>query len=224
METTHEITETQHPFVAGFWLMAAIPISMLIALPLLWLLSIDLGDDGPIGNAVLFLGHFVAGYMWTRSLGSRSGLANNKMMNVAGGLAFTLLVMGGRILVTAHDPRTVFGPLFHYKQHLLYGVVFVIWTGLVVGGTGLTLGISLKDWKLALELLGIGLLSGGGTFLVVAFLMDLIGFRVGAPLADKRFTMLVVSMLGIWSAALVGSAVFGKVLGTSNDGGSHVQI
>ena len=40
----------------------------------------------------------------------------------------------------------------------------------------------------------------------------------------ERFTMLVVSMLGIWSAALVGSAIFGKVLGTSNDGGSHAQI
>jgi hypothetical protein len=135
--------------------------------------------------------------MWTRSLSFRSGLANNKMMNIAGGLAFTLLVIGGRFLVTEHDLRNVFDPLFHYKQHLSYGTVFVIWTGLVVGGTGLTLGISLKDWKLALKLLGAGLLSGGGTFLVVAFLMDLIGFRVGAPRADERFTMLVVSILGI---------------------------
>ncbi len=41
METTHEITEAQRPFLAGFWLMAAIPISMLIALPLLLLLSIS---------------------------------------------------------------------------------------------------------------------------------------------------------------------------------------
>ena len=197
METTHEITRAQRSFVAGFWLMAAIPISALIGLPLLWLLSINLGDDGPMGNVVLFLGHLVAGYMWTRSLSSRSGLANNKLMNIAGGLAFTLLVMGGRLLVVAHDPRNIFGPLFQYRQHLLYGTVFVIWTGLVVGGTGLILGIGLKDWKLALKLLGAGFLSGGGTFLVVAFLMDLIGFRVGAPRADERFTMLVVSMLGI---------------------------
>jgi len=65
--------------------------------------------------------------------------------------------------------------------------------------------------------LGTGFLGGGGTFLVVAFLMDLIGFRVGAPRADERFTMLVVSMLGIWSAALVGSAVFGKVLAKANE-------
>ena len=82
------------------------------------------------------------------------------------------------------------------------------------------MGLSLKDWKLALKLLGAGFLSGGGTFLVVAFLMDLIGFRVGAPHADERFTMLVVSMLGIWSAALVGSAVFGKLLTKSNERGS----
>jgi len=208
--------QSQHPFVAGFWLMAAIPISVLVGLPTLKLLSIDMGTDNPIGNLILFSGHLVAGYMWARSLSSRSGLVNNKLMNIAGGLAFTLLVMGGRLLVVAHDPRNIFGPLFHYKQHLLYGVVFVIWTGLVVGGTGLTLGISLKDWKLALKLLGTGFLSGGGTFLAVAFLMDLIGFRVGAPHADERFTMLTVSVLGIWSAALVGSAVFGKVLANSN--------
>jgi len=50
--------------------------------------------------------------------------------------------------------------------------------------------------------------------------MDLIGFRVGAPRADERFTMLVVSVLGIWSAALVGSAVFGKVLANSNESSS----
>ena len=217
METTPEITRAQHPFVAGFWLMAAIPISLLIGLPTLKLLSLDMGTDDPIGNVILFLGHFVAGYMWARSLGSRSGLANNKMMNVVGGLAFTLLVMGGRLLVIAHDPRNVFGPLFHYKQHLLFGAVFMVWTGLVVGGTGFTLGISLKNLKLALKLLGVGFLSGGGTFLVVAFLMDLIGFRVGAPRADERFTMLVVSILGIWSAALVGSAVFGKILAVPNE-------
>jgi len=217
MNVTLDKSKSQHPFLAGFWLIAAIPISMLIAVPLLLLLSIDLGDDGPIGNAILFLGHFTAGYMWARSLSSRSGLTNNKMMNFAGGLAFTLLVMGGRLLVVTHDPRNIFGPLFHYKQYLLYGTVFVIWTGLVVGGTGLTLGISLKDRKLALKLLGTGFLGGGGTFLVVAFLMDLIGFRVGAPRADERFTMLVVSMLGIWSAALVGSAVFGKILAKTNE-------
>ena len=220
MNATLDKSKSQHPFVAGFWLIAAIPISVLIAVPLQLLLSINPTDDGPIGNAVLFLGHIAAGYMWARSLSSRSGLANNKLMNIAGGLAFTLFVMGGRLLVVAHDPRTVFGPLFDYKQHLLYGVVFVIWTGLVVGGTGLTLGISLKDWKLALKLWGAGFLGGGGTFLLVAFLMDLIGFRVGAPRADERFTMLVVSVLGIWSAALIGSAVFGKVLAKANESSS----
>lgn len=45
MNTTLYQSKHQRPFVAGFRLMAAIPISALIGLPLLWLLSIDLGDD-----------------------------------------------------------------------------------------------------------------------------------------------------------------------------------
>jgi len=60
--------QSQHPFVAGFWLMAAIPISVLVGLPTLKLLSIDMGTDNPVGNVILFLGHLVAGYLWARSL------------------------------------------------------------------------------------------------------------------------------------------------------------
>ena len=58
-------------------------------------------------------------------------------------------------------------------------MIFTVWTGLVCGGTGLALGIGLRDWKLALKLLGLGIITGAGIFLAVAFLMDLIGFRIG---------------------------------------------
>lgn len=218
MDEILDLPKPHRPFLAGFWLIAAIPVSILIVLPFATI--IDLEVDESIGLTAVFLVHFAAGFMWARSLGRRTGRSDNRMMNLAAGIGFTLFVWGGRAAFVAFDPIiSRWFRIFQGAVHLEFGAIFVVWTGLVTGGTGLAVGTGLRDWKLALKLLGLGLVSGAGVFLVVAFLMDLIGFRVGTPRADEIPSMVVTTLLGIWGAALVGTALFGKMLARTDSAG-----
>lgn len=201
----------QSPFVAGFWLVAAIPASVIVVIPVAVLTEFDM--DEPIGLSALVLTHFFCGYLWSRSLCRRAGRLDNWVMNVAAGIGFTLFVWGGRAAIVGLESYAPhWSTLFQRKVHIEFGTIFVLWTGLVTGGTGLMLGLGAIDWKLSLRLLLLGFISGAGTFLIVAFFMDIFGFRVGTPRPDGLPSMVITTLLGIWSAALVGSAIFGKEL------------
>lgn len=211
MNASESTIQPQRPFLAGFWLVAAIPASIVAVAPLALLTEVDM--DGPISLSALVLAHFFCGYWWASSLSRRAGRSDSRIMRVAAGIGFTFFVWGGRAGVVAID--TLFpqwsGP-FQGKLHLEFATTFVLWTGLVTGGTGLFLGIGTLDWKLALRLLLSGFVSGAATFLIVAFVMDLLGFRVGKPRPDELPSMVITTLLGIWSTAFVGSALFGRQL------------
>jgi hypothetical protein len=99
-----------------------------------------------------------------------------------------------------------------YEVHLVFSAVFTLAALAIAGSTGLLLGLALGRWRLALQLaLGAGL-AAALTFALVALVMDTLGMRVGAPGAEARATMLVVSLLGMWSAGIVGSAVIGQMI------------
>ncbi|MEW6083440.1 MAG: hypothetical protein AB1607_02480 [Chloroflexota bacterium] len=208
MDITQNIPEPQHPFVAGFWLIAAIPVFAFIVLPIM----MNLGADDlytPAGITVMFIVHFAAGYMWARSLGMRSGLPENRTMNIFGGLGFALGVVG--LLIFYKQLDDVLNPwlsMFVGVGNLEFGALFAPWTGLACGVSGFALGIGLKDLKLALKLLAMGFITGFGLYLAIMFTMELLGFKVGSG----RPVMLPTTFLSIWSAALVGSAIFGKML------------
>ena len=78
MNTAQNISKPQHPFLAGFWLFAAIPISLLIggSLELLFKFNFDTNDS--TSHVILFLVHFGIGYLWACSLGKRSGFSDNR--------------------------------------------------------------------------------------------------------------------------------------------------
>jgi len=210
MTTTSEITKPSHPFVAGFWLIAAIPITLMILAPFAGVLG--LGDDiyeFPI-MFVMFVVHFGMGYLWARSLGQRAGLPDNKLMNLSGGVAFALGIVGIIVALAefAQNPITRWLATFHGVGNLEFGALFAPWTGLVCGISGFALGLGLKDLKLALKLLALGFIIGFGLYLAIMFAMELLGFKVGSG----RIVMLPTTFLSMWSAALVGSAFFGKEL------------
>jgi len=209
MDTTLETTKPGHPFVAGFWLITAIPIFALIALPIMTALGSDDLYALP-GLLIMFLAHFGAGYLWARSLGKRSGLPDNRMMNISGGIGFAFFMVGTLIALTgfAKAPIDRWLALFKGVGNLEFGALFAPLTGLISGGTGFALGLGLRDWKLALKLLALGFISGLGLYLAIMFSMELLGFKVGSG----RPVMIPTTFMSMWSAALVGSAIFGSLL------------
>lgn len=217
MDTTQNISKPAHPFVAGFWLIPAIPVFAFIVLPFVQMLGLDDLYTTP-GLIVMFAVHFGAGYLWARSLGMRSGLPHNKMLNIFGGLGFAMGVVGILIIFKQlDDVITSSLSMFKGAGNLEFGALFAPWTGLACGISGFALGIGARNLKLALKLLALGFITGLGLYLAIMFSMELLGFKVGSG----RPVMLPTTFLSMWSAALVGSAIFGKMLAKSKGiGGS----
>jgi len=146
----------------------------------------------------------------------RSGWKASRRTGLAGAIGFlaTILVVElggydplfGSIMKALNITQTVAG------THDEFYVVFVVWTGIVTGGCGLAVGLALKQPGVALKLLGLGLVCGAVIFLVVALVMEALGFRVGTPRPDGLPSMPIVTILGIWVTALIGSELFGQVL------------
>lgn len=214
MDTTQDTTNPGPPFVAGFWLIPAIPVFAFIILPIMMSLGVD-DLYTPAGVTVMFIVHFAAGYMWAQSIGLRSGFPRNRTMNIFGGFGFAFGVVGLLILYVAdfpiENPINRWVESFEGAGNLEFGALFAPWTGLACGISGFALGIGLKDWKLALKLLALGFITGLGIYLAIMFTMELLGFKVGSG----RPVMLPTTFLSMWSAALVGSAIFGRMLARS---------
>jgi len=215
MNTTDEkVPIRQRPFLAGFWLFTAIPITLLIAMSLEKIIKFKFDTNDTISIILLTVAHFGAGYLWARSLGLRSGLPTNKMFNLFGGLGFALGVVGLLGVLSEFAPILIDPWLGKFKGvgNLEFGALFAPWTGLVCGISGFALGIGLRDWKLSLKLLALGFVTGVLIYLTIMFTMQLLGFKVGSG----RPVMLPTTFLSMWVTALVGSAIFGKKLSGEN--------
>jgi len=95
----------------------------------------------------------------------------------------------------------------------VYGFLFVPAVFFVASSAVLVLGAGLRidknrRWRLALTC-GI---AAAAAHLVVYRMMDRAGWRIGAPDAARRATMIVVTSLGALAAALAGGATLGYFL------------
>ncbi len=154
-----------------------------------------------------------SGAIWGRAMDwvLRTGLS--RKMALAGGLSFGPAVIlagfGLGMLETVVVARAVEPQL---PLHLLFTVLFVPASFIVAAAGGLGLGFALGDGLLARRLALAAGLAGAGAFLIVDLLMDAMGWRVGAPGAAERFTMVTVLAVGALAAALAGGGVIGALL------------
>ena len=214
MDTTLNTSKSSRPFLAGFWLFAAIPFSLLVAGLLQVLIDFDFDTNDPTSIIILSLSHFGAGYLWARSLGRRSGHPDNRRLYLSGALGFSLSFLGGFGFLTLLNPIfQKYIDSFHGAGNLEFGALFAPWFAVITSVSGLALGLGLRKWKLGLKMFGLGFVSGLFIYLAIMVTMQLLGFKVGSG----RLVMLPTTFLSLWVTALVGSALFGKVLTKSNE-------
>jgi len=164
------------------------------------------GTRPVVGAIVLLVVLMVAGAGWGRQLARRAGSTALGRAGRAGALSFGPITLGvGIALALLERVSGEFGP--GLPEHVLYGILFVpavlCVTAVTAGAVGAALGVPAR------QLAAQAGLAAAGAFLVAALLMDAAGWRVGAPGAAARATMLVVTMVGNAAAALAGGAVVG---------------
>ena len=212
MTTTSENSKSKYPCLAGFWLFAAIPFSLLIGGTLEMLFKIKFDTNDSTSHVIMFLVHFGAGYLWARSLGKRSGLPDNRGLYLSGALGFSLSFIGMFTFLASFNAAFLkYIERFNGAGNLEFGAFFAPWFGLIAGISGLALGLGLKKWELGLKMFGLGFVCGFLIYVAIMFSMQLLGFTVGSG----RVVMLPTTFLSMWATALVGSGLFGKMLAKS---------
>ena len=134
-------------------------------------------------------------------------------MYLSGALVFSLSFIGMFSFLTSFNAGFLkYVERFNGAGNLEFGAFFAPWFGLITGVSSLALGIGSRKWKLGLKMFGLGFASGFLIYLGIMFTMQLLGFQVGSG----RPVMLPTTLLSMWTTALVGSALFGKLLTESN--------
>jgi hypothetical protein len=171
-----------------------------------------------VAGAIALSCMIVGGARWGRELALRVDAPDVRRASRAGALSF------GPGAIAAGLVLTVFEGIFVQQQratalpiHVVYGFLFVPAVFVVASSTVLVLGAGLritmgKRWRLALAC-GI---AAAAAHLIVYQAMDKAGWRIGAPDAARRATMIVVTSLGALAAALAGGAVLGYFLPTAD--------
>jgi hypothetical protein len=154
-----------------------------------------------------------AGAVWGYLMGRATDVGKTRRMTWAGGLSFApSLILAGILLARLEVAIIERGGGPDLPVHVVFTLLFVPAAFFIAGMGGLALGFAQGSWRLAGRLALGGALAGGLAFLVVNLVMDALGWRVGAPGAAERATMLTVMMVSNLGTALAGGAVIGVQL------------
>lgn len=156
----------------------------------------------------------VGGARWGRELALRVDAPDVRRASRAGALSF------GPIAIAAGLVLTVAEGIFVQEQrgpalpiHVVYGFLFVPAVFIVASSTVLVLGGGLRMQASKRRRLALACgIAAAAAHLMVYQTMDKVGWRIGAPDAARRATMLVVTSLGALAAALAGGTVLGYFL------------
>ena len=160
-------------------------------------------------SGLIFLAVMTAASVaWGREIGRRTGCPDVRRIGGATAVSFgpavivagvALTILEGVVLERGTGPGV--------PVHVAFTLLFVPAAFFVAGITAFAIGVALGDIALALRLAAWTGLAVAAAFFVADILMDLAGWRVGAPGAAERATMLTVMMVGNLAAAVAGGAM-----------------
>jgi len=156
---------------------------------------------------------FIAGAAWGFAVAKIFSTANKRRMIWAGALTFSpALLLAGLTLGALERAIVERGQGPDLPVHIVFTILFVPAAFFVAGAGGLALGLAERNLRLGLRLATWGGVAAALGFLLVDVSMDALGWRVGAPGAAERATMLTVMMTGNLAAALAGGGILGYQL------------
>ncbi len=156
---------------------------------------------------------FVSGGLWGSAISRlcKSGSTRRTawVASLCYGLSIIFAAIGLSLLEVAIVERRS-GP--DLPVHIVYTLLFVPAVFFVAGMGGFALGAANRRWRLAGRLAFWSGLTGALAFLLVDMAMDAMGWRVGAPGAAQRATMLTVTLVGSLAAAFTAGVTLGALL------------
>jgi hypothetical protein len=169
--------------------------------------------------AVAALGAFAIGaLLWGRAIAQLAGVGDPYRVGrtTAGVLAPGMIVLG--VALSSLEPIIVArGASMGLPVHAVYTILFVPATAIIASVGAGTVGRAMRDQALTTRLVTRTAVSAATAFFIADRLMDLGGWRVGAPDAGRRATMLVVTAVGACAAAIAGGASIGFVLSAARE-------
>lgn len=167
-----------------------------------------------IGALLLCCG--LGGLLWGRHLAGAFGpRGRGWRMGAAAGLGFGLSAAAALRTLTGAEAMLLERELRGeptMPMHLAFGLTFGLATFEVVAGTTLALLLA-AGWRAAALPRALRIaIAGAAVFVAISAVMDFLGWRVGAPNAEARFTMVVVTALALVLATLTAGALLGRTL------------
>jgi hypothetical protein len=155
--------------------------------------------------------------IWTRDMARIARGPETTVIGRGGALALTALIGATGVTLGLAEPFAVSrGALFDLRIDQVYTLLFVPATLLISTAGAFLIGRTVGDAGFATRLAVSSGIVSAAAFLAVDLFMDAIGWRVGAPGAGQRATMIVVTTLGVAIAGITAGGVIGAFLARSS--------
>lgn len=157
-------------------------------------------------------GLLIGSALWGVLMGRFGQSPEWRRMAMAGMLGFAPITVALALGLNIVEPVAVEQIGSRFPIPRLFTLLFVPTAFIIAGVSASAIGFVLRNRAVAVALLWrVGLAAALG-FLTVNLLMESLGWEIGAPGADERFTMLTVMLAGNLGAAFAGGAALGWYL------------
>jgi hypothetical protein len=165
-----------------------------------------------LAAAPALLGMLAGSAGWGVWVGRRAGAVDQRRMALAGALGFAPITITLGLALSLLEPVAVEKLGAQFPIARLFTLFFVPTAFLIAAVGAWAIGLGLGSRRLAWALGWRAGLAAAIAFLFIDLLMELLGWRVGAPGAAERATMLTVMFVSNIGAALAAGGTIGLQL------------